>query len=183
MVIVYIRLLINFCLIELQHSLHAALRIMGDEFEGRHHNGLDDAKNIAKVTLRLLSGGVLITASSKMVFCPDEQLRNERLILNDKHSKKYDLATVKPVAIGECLYFVSPGVMAGCVPANELKDYPLAENLVEVSEYEYTQAANNLCLAKEGKKKTVKKTHTVEKRGAPKASKTRLISSSSVTEE
>jgi len=93
------------------YSLKSVLDLLGQPFEGRQHNGLDDAKNIAKVLLRLLMDGCIITKTEKILLNPEDQVKNETRILNDKHSGKFDLATVQPALGLECIYMFPQNVI------------------------------------------------------------------------
>jgi len=93
------------------YSLKSVLELLGQPFEGRQHNGLDDAKNIAKVLLRLLMDGCIIAKTEKILLSAEEQEKNETRILNDKHAGKYDLATVQPAFGHECIYMFPQNVI------------------------------------------------------------------------
>jgi hypothetical protein len=107
------------------------LKLLGEEFEGRHHNGLDDAKNIAKIVLKILRNNFIVTVSGKLLFDPEDQKQNEIRILTDKKACKFDLATVEDITGKECLYLVYPNVVCGYPPSNDVNDYKFANNLAE----------------------------------------------------
>ena len=45
------------------HGMAHMLELMGLELEGRHHSGIDDAKNLARIVINLLESGFEFTQS------------------------------------------------------------------------------------------------------------------------
>ena len=48
-------------------GLNAMLTLVGLEFEGQPHSGLDDAKNIARVLLRLIADRAFVRVNEKII--------------------------------------------------------------------------------------------------------------------
>lgn len=138
--------------------------MMGQPFEGRQHNGLDDAKNIGKVLLRMLMDGCIIAQTEKIILDFEDQEKNEIRILNDKHAGKYDLATVKPVSCNECIYMLPPNVMFRQPPETDpISCYSLKfdnnkENFPAKSERKGNKGGSHEKRERRGKKKSSRST-------------------------
>jgi len=83
-------------------SLRFALHQLGEEFVGRPHNGLDDARNIATILLRLLRDGCSIVQNEKIILNPHEQEINA--YVQYQHCLPFPLRTVQPLGRNEFLY-------------------------------------------------------------------------------
>lgn len=132
-----------------QFSLKAVLEEMGERFEGRQHNGLDDAKNISKVLLKILREGGVVVQTERVLLDSREQEKNEIKIMNDKRgTSKFDLATVKPVYNGsECVMVMMPSgsIVLRVPPDYESLDlhYPTEVNNKENSASRFQKKNSN----------------------------------------
>lgn len=92
-------LIIN--LVYKQINLKMVLDLIGQPFQGRPHNGLDDARNIATVLIRLLHDGCTIIQNEQILLRKEDQEKNA--YEQGKTRILYALSTVQRLTRGEFL--------------------------------------------------------------------------------
>jgi len=66
------------------YNIELAVEMLGEKFQGRPHNGSDDALNIAKVVIALLKDGGEAIENERILLNEEDQMKNATVIQNDR---------------------------------------------------------------------------------------------------
>jgi hypothetical protein len=74
-------------------NLRIMLGLIGQPFQGRPHDGLDDSRNIGNIVVRLLNDGCILMENERILLGKAEQEKNA--VVQSHERKLYSLCTVE----------------------------------------------------------------------------------------